>query len=85
MFGLNVVEVFLVEDLRLVNALLSLSLLYATTPMQILNFHVVVFLHFAQFKGNILQPCGQYRLHIPANYAIEKRQKNPISKMQFQS
>ena len=71
MFGLNVVEVFLVEDLRLINALLSLSLLYATTPtMQLLNFHVVVFLHFSQLKCDILQPGGQDGLHIFPNLLV---------------
>ena len=72
MFGLNVVEVFLVEDLRLVNALLSLSLLYATTPMQLLNFHVVVFLHLSQLKCDILQSCGQDGLHIFPNLLIRR-------------
>ena len=67
MFGLNVVELFLVEHLRLINALLSLRLLYATTPMQLLNFHVVVFLHLTQLKGDILQPGRQDRLHIFPN------------------
>ena len=67
MFGLNVVELFLVEHLRLINALLSLRLLYATTPMQLLNFHVVVFLHLTQLKRDILQPRRQDRLHIFPN------------------
>ena len=75
MLRMCIIHLFLVKHLRIINALLLFCLLLAWAAMDFLHFHIVVFLHFAQFEGDILQPRRQNRLHVLTDY-IDKVSKS---------
>ena len=75
MLRVCIIHLLLVKHLRVIDTLLFFRLLLARAAMDLLHFHIVVFLHFAQFESDILQPRRQNRLHVLTDY-IEKVSKS---------
>ena len=68
MLRVCIIHLLLVKHLRVIDTLLFFRLLLARAAMDLLHFHIVVFLHFAQFESDILQPRRQNRLHVLTDY-----------------